>query len=228
MSHSVNPKIFRIKRTKDWDSKGFYEGNFSKYLEEDFIIRKFLEKNERSLGISRIKIERSLNKVNVIVFSMRPGLIIGRGGEGIKKLKAELAKEVMKTPFRKQSDKKDFQLRVEIREVRDSWSTSSLVVHWIADQVEKRTHYRRVLKKSLENIMRQRGIKGARVQVSGRLNGISIARTEWLGEGLLPRQTIRANIDYAAGEAHCSYGVVGVKVWIYKEDVKEEVKEELK
>jgi len=228
MSHSVNPKIFRIKRTKDWDSKGFYEDNFSKYLEEDFIIRSFLEKNERNFGIARIKIERSLNKVNVIIFSMRPGLIIGRGGEGIKKLKTALVKEVTKTPFRKQDSEKDFQLRVEIREVRDSWSTASLIVHWIADQIEKRTHYRRVLKKALENIMRQKGIKGARVQVSGRLNGISIARTEWLREGLLPRQTIRANIDYATGEAHCSYGVIGVKVWIYKEDVKLEDKPEVK
>jgi len=140
-------------------------------------------------------------------------------------LKAELVKAVAKTPFRKKDDKKDFQLRVEIREVRDSWSTASLVVEWVADQIQKRTHYRRVLKKTLEKIMMQKGIKGARVQVAGRLNGISIARTEWLREGLLPRQTIRANIEYARGEAHCSYGVIGIKVWIYKEDVKLEDKE---
>ena len=218
MSHSVNPIVFRIKRTKDWDSKGFYGKNFPAYLEEDFIIRKFLEKKARNLGIARIKIERSLNKVSVIIFSMRPGLIIGRGGEGIKQIKASLLKEISKTAFRKQDNQKDFKLRVEIREVRDSWSTASLVVHWMVDQIEKRTHYRRVLKKTLEKIMLQKGIKGARVQVAGRLNGISIARTEWLREGLLPRQTIRANIDYATGEAHCSYGVVGIKVWIYKED----------
>ena len=225
MSHSVNPVVFRIKKTKDWDSKGFYEKNFPAYLEEDYIIRSLLEKKGPSLGIARIKIERSLNKVNVIISSMRPGLIIGRGGEGIKKLKAELVKAVAKTPFRKKDDKKDFQLRVEIREVRDSWSTASLVVEWVADQIQKRTHYRRVLKKTLEKIMMQKGIKGARVQVAGRLNGISIARTEWLREGLLPRQTIRANIEYARGEAHCSYGVIGIKVWIYKEDVKLEDKE---
>ena len=224
MSHSVNPKIFRIKRTKDWDSKGFYEKNFSEYLQEDFKIRKFFDKQMRNLGIARIKIERSLNKVNVIIFSMRPGLIIGRGGEGIKKIKTALKKEVLKTPFRKQDKNKDFQLRVEIREVRDSWSTPSLVVQWMADQIEKRTHYRRVLKKTLEKIMTQKGIKGARVQVAGRLNGISIARTEWLREGLLPRQTLRANIDYARGIALCSYGVVGIKVWIYKEDEKLEDK----
>jgi len=218
MSHSVNPIVFRIKRTKDWDSKGFYGKNFPAYLEEDFIIRSFLNKKAKNLGIARIKIERSLNKVSVIIFSMRPGLIIGRGGEGIKQIKASLLKEISKTAFRKQDKQKDFKLRVEIREVRDSWSTPSLVVHWMIDQIEKRIHYRRVLKKTLEKIMLQKGIKGARVQVAGRLNGISIARTEWLREGLLPRQTIRANIDYATGEAHCSYGVVGIKVWIYKED----------
>jgi len=228
MSHSVNPKIFRIKRTKDWDSKGFYEKNFSEYLEEDFKIRKFFDKQMKNLGIARIKIERSLNKVNVIIFSMRPGLIIGRGGEGIKKIKIALTKEISKTNFRKQNKKKDFQLRVEIREVRDSWSTASLVVQWMADQIEKRTHYRRVLKKTLEKIMAQKGIKGARVQVAGRLNGISIARTEWLREGLLPRQTLRANIDYARGIAQCSYGVVGIKVWIYKEDDKLEDKDKEK
>lgn len=224
MSHSVNPKIFRIKRTKDWDSKGFYEKSFPEYLEEDFIIRKFLNEKGKNLGVSRIKIERSLNKINVIIFSMRPGLIIGRGGEGIKKIKTELTKKILNTPFRKQDKNKDFQLRVEIREVRDSWSTSSLVVQWMAEQIEKRTHYRRVLKKTLEKIMREKGIKGAKVQVAGRLNGISIARTEWLREGLLPRQTIRANIDYARGKANCSYGVIGIKVWIYKEDEKIENK----
>ena len=228
MSHSVDPKMFRIKRTKDWDSKGFYEKNFPEYLEEDFRIRRFLNNKGRSFGIARIKIERSLNKVNVIIFSMRPGLIIGRGGEGIKKIKTALMKEIAKTSFRKQDKKKDFQLRVEIREVRDSWSTASLVTQWMADQIEKRTHYRRVLKKALEKIMAQKGIKGARVQVAGRLNGISIARTEWLREGLLPRQTIRANIDYAKGIAYCSYGVVGIKVWIYKEDNKPEDKEKEK
>jgi len=218
MSHSVDPKIFRIKRTKDWDSKGFYEKSFPEYLEEDFRIRDFLEKKGKNLGISRVKIERSLNKVNVIILSMRPGLIIGRGGEGIKKMKELLAKEISETSFRKKNKKNDFQLRVEIREVRNSWATASLIVQSISEQIEKRTHFRRVLKKTLEKIMEQKGVKGAKVQVSGRLNGISIARTEWLREGLLPRQTLRANIDYAKGVANCSYGVIGIKVWIYKEE----------
>jgi len=218
MSHSVDPKIFRIKRTKDWDSKGFYEKSFPEYLEEDFRIRDFLEKKGKNLGISRVKIERSLNKVNVIILSMRPGLIIGRGGEGIKKMKELLAKEISETSFRKKNKKNDFQLRVEIREVRNSWATASLIVQSISEQIEKRTHFRRVLKKTLEKIMEQKGVKGAKVQVSGRLNGISIARTEWLREGLLPRQTLRANIDYAKGVANCSYGVIGIKVWIYMEE----------
>lgn len=221
MSHKVHPKIFRIQGTEDWDSRGFYERNFSSYLEEDFKIRKFLEEKMSRLSVGRIEIERSPGKVNVIISSSRPGLIIGRGGEGVEKLKRELINKVLrkKGSGETKKDKSKVQksaLRLEIREIKRPWMHASLVAQFMVEQIEKRISYRRVLKQSLYKVMAQKGVKGARVELSGRLNGIAISRTEWLKEGLLPRQTIRADIDYSQKIAKCSYGVIGVKVWIYK------------
>ena len=215
MSHKVHPKSFRIKGSKDWDSRGFYEKEFKSYLEQDFVIRKFLKQKIGKAGVGRIEIERSAGKINIIISAMRPGLIIGRGGEGIEMLKKELASKIIK---KKAKDKKEerMQLRVEVREIKNPWASSVLVGQWMSSQIEKRIAYRRVLKKALAKIMTQKEIKGARVEVSGRLNGIAIARREWLQRGLLPRQTLRADIDYAQTVAFCSYGSVGIKVWIYK------------
>ncbi len=228
MAHKVNPKLFRIKRTKDWDSKGFYEDNFSEYLKEDFKIREFLKKKIGDCGVSRIEIKRSPNEIKVIISSMRPGLVIGRGGKEVRALRSQLLQKMSETPFRKKKKKEEFKLDIEVKEVRDPWAKASLVAQWMADQIENRTHYRRVLKQALGKIMNQREVKGAKVQVAGRLNGISIARTEWLREGLLPRQTIRADIDFAKDEAYCSYGVIGIKVWIYKKEDKLAKKKEEK
>jgi len=221
MSHKVHPKIFRIQETGDWESRGFYEKNFSSYLEEDYKIRKFLEEKMSKLSVARIEIERSPSKVNIIISSARPGLIIGRGGEGVEKLKRELINKVLreKYPVKTKKDKGKIQrsgLRLEIREIKSPWTHASLVAQFMVDQIEKRMPYRRVLKQSLFKVMTQKGIKGARVELAGRLNGISISRKEWLKEGLLPRQTIRADIDYSHKIAKCSYGVIGIKVWIYK------------
>jgi small subunit ribosomal protein S3 len=222
MSHKVHPKIFRILQTENWESRGFYEKNFSSYLEEDFEIRKFLEEKIGSFGVGRMEIERSPGKINVIISTSRPGLIIGRGGEGIERLKRELIDKLSRQRhlIQKKKDKDKTQgkleLRIEIREIKNPWVHASLVAQLIASQIERRMPYRRVLKQTLSKIMYQKGIKGARVEVAGRLNGIEIARKEWLQEGLLPRQTIRADIDYSHKIAKCSYGVIGVKVWIYK------------
>ncbi len=219
MSHKVHPKIFRIKGTEDWESRGFYGKNFALYLEEDFKIRKFLDSRIGKFGVGRIEIERSPGKVNVIISSSRPGLIIGRGGEGVEKLKKELINKVLRKGFVKKDKVKSRQksgLRLEIREIKNPWTYASLVALWMVDQIEKRMRYRRVLKQTLGKVMSQKGVKGARVELTGRLNGIAISRKEWLKQGLLPRQTIRANIDYSLKIAKCSYGVIGVKVWIYK------------
>lgn len=210
MGHRVHPKAYRIRGIADWDSRGFYKKP-AKLLEEDFKVREFLKKKLSRVGIEKIEIERFSNKLSVIISSARPGLIIGRGGEGVELLKKELQQKVLD----KDTDEKE-ELRIEIREIRDPWTSASLSAQWVAQQIEKRVAYRRVLKRALSKIISHKEIQGARIQLSGRLNGAEIARREWLGSGKLPRQTIRADIDYAKAEAHCNYGVIGVKVWIYK------------
>lgn len=207
MAFKAHPRGLRIRRIEDWNSRGFYEKDFASNLEEDFKIRKFLEEKIGNLGLEKIEIERSPGKINLIINTARPGLIIGRGGEGVEKLKEEIEKKILKGKT---------ELRIEIREVKNPWLSAILVAKWMASQVEKRVPYRRVLKQALARIMSQKGVEGARVQLSGRLDGVEIARTEWLKQGKLPRQTLRANIDYAEATAYCTYGVVGVKVWIYK------------
>ncbi|MCP6719608.1 MAG: 30S ribosomal protein S3 [Patescibacteria group bacterium] len=209
MSHRVHPKIFRIRRTEDWSSRGFYERKFASFLEEDFRIREFLDAKIGKLGVADIETERSPNRISIIIFTSRPGLIIGRGGEGVEALRKELKKKILKG---------DLELKVEIREVKNPWFSASLVAQWMVGQIERRTGYRRVLKRALDKVMSQKGVKGARVEVSGRLNGIEISRKEWLKGGRLPRQTIRADIDYSQNTAFCTYGTVGIKVWIYKGD----------
>lgn len=210
MSHKVHPVSYRRRRIADWDSRGFYKDS-AKTLEEDFKIRKFIQKKLAKIGLEKIEIERFTGKTNIIISSSKPGLIIGRGGEGVERLKNELENKIMG---------KKSGLRIEIREIKNPWSTASLSAQWAAQQIEKRVPFRRVLKMGLQKIMESSSsnekIKGARIEVSGRLNGAEIARREWLAKGQMPRQTIRADIDYALVEARCSYGVIGVKVWLYK------------
>lgn len=212
MSHQVHPKIFRIKDITGWDSRGFYEKKFSSFLKEDFEIREFLNKKLPKGVIEKIEIERFSNKINVVLFTARPGLIIGRRGEGIETLRTELGRKILRQ--NKKSLTKE--LKIEIIDIKDPWTSASLVSQWMAQQIEARVPYRRILKQALNKIMVHKEIQGARVQVAGRLGGLEIARTEWLKVGKLPRQTIRADIDYAQARAYCRYGVVGIKVWIYK------------
>lgn len=206
MSHKVHPKSFRIRYIADWNSRGFYGKKLGPSLEEDFKIREFLNKKLGKVGIEKIEIERFAGKVNIIIFSGRPGLIIGRGGQGLEELKKSLGKII----------KGKTEIKLEIKEVRSIWASAPLVIQWMASQIEKRVRFRRVLKQGLEKVMTTKGVEGARLEVAGRLDGAEIARTEWLRRGRLPRQTLRADIDYSQGEAHCTYGIVGIKVWIYK------------
>jgi len=212
MSHQVHPKIFRIKEITDWNSRGFYEKGFSNFLKEDFEIRDFLTKKLPKGVIEKIEIERFPSKISVILFTARPGLVIGRRGEGIEALKSQLERKILK------KDKKSpiEELKIEIIDVKDPWASASLAAQWMAQQIEARVPYRRVLKQALSKITTRKEVQGARVQVAGRLDGVEIARTEWLKAGKLPRQTLRADIDYAQARAYCRYGVVGIKVWIYK------------
>ncbi|OGZ78893.1 MAG: 30S ribosomal protein S3 [Candidatus Staskawiczbacteria bacterium RIFOXYD2_FULL_37_9] len=220
MAHKVHPKSFRIKGTEDWNIRGFYGKKMPQFLEEDFLIKDFLRKKLAEASVANIEIEHSANKLNIIIETARPGLIIGRGGNGIEVLKKqvenEVRKKIKKFALVKNTTVREYKL--EIKEVKNPWISSALVAQMAAQQIEKRIPFRQVLKKSIERVMTNREVKGIRMEVSGRLNGIEIARREWLGNGRMPRNTIRADIDYAQDEARCTYGKIGIKVWIYKGD----------
>lgn len=218
MTHKVHPKVFRIKEIGDWSSRGFYKKDFGKYLKEDFEIRKFLNQKLAKIGIENIEIERFPTKINVIISTARPGLIIGRRGEGIEELKKDLEKIIFKKPLSmmKKGESRPSELRLEIKEIRYPWLSAALISQWIAQQLERRMPFRRTLKQAIEKSMVHKEAQGIRVQVAGRLDGHEIARTEWLKKGRLPRQTIRADIDYGTARAYCTYGVIGIKVWLYK------------
>jgi small subunit ribosomal protein S3 len=213
MTHKVHPKIFRIRETADWDSR-WLENNNKKYsdnLEEDFKIRKFLNKKLAKVGIEKIEIERSAGKLSVSLLTARPGLIFGRGGAGIEEIKKEIITKILKKVAGKKPE-----LRLEVKEVKNPWLSAPLSAQFIAQQIEKRTPFRKVLKQTLAKIVANKEVKGLRLGVSGRLDGSEIARKEVMRKGQLPRQTIRADIDYGTAQAHCTYGDIGIKVWIYK------------
>ncbi len=229
MSHRVHPKSYRLRGIDDWDSRWFSKKNLSQYLEEDFHIREFIMKKlEKAGGVEKIEIERFPGKIKVGIFSARPGLIIGRGGEGVENLRKQLFLQLSRKAlsnssyllssknFNNENKDKKLELKLEIKEVRNPWFSASLSAQWMAQQIEKRIQHRRVLKQSLDKIIITKGVEGARVEIAGRLGGSDIARREWLKKGRLPRQTIRADIDYGQARANCSYGVIGIKVWIYK------------
>ena len=220
MSHKVHPKIFRIRGIEDWLSHGFYGNKPLKSVKEDYIIRTFLTNKLKESSVEKVEIERYSNKTSVIIHSARPGLIIGRGGEGIEKIRLELLKEVFKKNDLglKELSELGKRLKLEVREVSNPWTSSVLVNQWIAQKIEKRTPFRKTIKQAIEKVMANKGVKGVKIMVSGRLDGAQIARSEWLEKGRLPRQTIRADIDYGFGEARCTYGAIGIKVWIYKGD----------
>ena len=211
MTHKVHPKSFRIKNISDWDSRWISKKNIPQYLEEDLNIRNFLDKKLKEASIEKIEIERYPGKISIIISTARPGIIIGRGGEGVEKIRNHIKDKILK------ADKKRV-LKIEIRGIKNPWIKAQLVSQWIAQQIEKRSRFRRVLKQAISKVMVNKEAKGVKVQVAGRLDGKEIARTEWLKEGRLPRQTLRADIDYGETAAFCTYGKIGVKVWIYKGD----------
>jgi len=214
MSHKVHPKSFRIKGTEDWNVRGFYGKKMIQFLEEDILIKDFLTKKLAEASVANIEIEHSASKFNIIIETARPGIIIGRGGGGVENLKQIVEKKLSAI---KKSDAKR-EIKIEIREIKNSWLSASLVAQWAGQQIEKRVPFRQVLKRSIERVMENKEAKGIRIELNGRLNGVEIARKEWLRQGRLPRNTIRADIDYSQAEAHCTYGAIGIKVWIYKGD----------
>ena len=206
MGQKVNPHGLRVGVIKDWDSKWYAEADFADCLIEDHKIRTFLKKRLFSAGVSKIEIERASDRVKIIIHTAKPGVVIGKGGAEIEKVKAEL---------QKLTDKK---LVVDIKEVKRPDKDAQLVAENIAAQLENRVSFRRAMKSCMSRSMKT-GIKGIKTSVSGRLGGADMARTEFYSEGTIPLQTLRADIDYGFAEADTTYGKVGVKVWIYKGEV---------
>jgi small subunit ribosomal protein S3 len=203
--------------TETWKSKWFARHSFQQFLQEDVRIREYLEKHLKKSGLVRIDIERTGDgTITVIVKTTKPGLIIGKGGAGIEELKKKVKQKL--------GIKKE--LKVNIEEVRDVNLQAQVVANTIAEQLEKRVAFRKLMKQSLEQIMNA-GAKGAKIAIGGRLNGADIARTEHLGSGKIPLHTLRADIDFARSTAFTTYGTVGVKVWIYRGDIFEEKKAEM-
>ena len=206
MGQKVNPHGLRVGVIKDWDSKWYADAEFSDYLVEDYIIRKFLKKKLYSAGVSKIEIERASDRVKVIIYTAKPGVVIGKGGAEIEVTKKELAKL---------TDKK---VMVDIKEIKRPDRDAQLVAENIAQQLENRVSFRRAMKSCMGRTMKS-GAMGIKTCCSGRLGGADIARAEFYSEGTIPLQTLRADIDYGFAEANTTYGKVGVKVWIYKGEI---------
>ena len=212
MGQKVNPHGLRVGVIKDWDSKWYADAEFSDYLVEDYNIRKFLKKKLYSAGVSKIEIERASDRVKVIIYTAKPGVVIGKGGAEIEVTKKELAKL---------TDKK---VMVDIKEIKRPDRDAQLVAENIAQQLERRIAFRRAMKQAVGRTMRL-GAKGIKIACSGRLGGAEIARKESYREGSIPLHTLRADIDYGTAEAHTTYGRIGIKVWIFKGEVLPERKQ---
>ncbi len=214
MSKVVHPYAHRLVILRDWKSRWFSDKNYKGLLKSDIIIREFLEKKLRGFYISRVEIERNLKATKVLIHTSRPGMIIGRSGEGATKLKAELVSKIRKAKI---AIPEDFKL--DIVEVQNPDADAAIVAYSIAEGLEKKLPYRRVLKQTIEKVMSARGVKGARIYLGGRLAGAEIARSEQIKRGSIPLQTFRADVDFAREKAHMSYGDIGIKVWIYRGEV---------
>jgi small subunit ribosomal protein S3 len=210
MGQKVNPVGIRLGITRDWTSK-WYAGtkSFSTNLANDHAVREFLKKRLAEASVSRIHIERAARRVSITIHTARPGIVIGKKGEDIEKVRQEVARR-MKLAIQ--------DVRINIAEIRKPELDAQLVAESIAQQIEKRVMFRRAMKRAVTNTMRS-GALGMKVRASGRLNGAEIARTEWNREGRVPLHTFRADIDYGLAEARTTYGVIGVKVWIFKGEV---------
>ena len=206
MGQKVNPHGLRVGIIKDWDSKWYAEADFADNLVEDYNIRTYLKKKLYSAGISKIEIERASDRLKVIIFTAKPGLVIGKGGAEIENLKIQVQKI---------TDKK---LVLDIKEIKRPDKDAQLVAENIATQLENRISFRRAMKSSMQRTMRS-GAKGIKTAVAGRLGGADMARTEFYSEGTIPLQTLRADIDYGFAEASTTFGKTGVKVWIYHGEV---------
>lgn len=210
MGQKVHPTGIRLGITKEWSSKWYADSQtFSDYVEQDHRVREFLKRKLKDASVSRIHIERPAKKAHITIHTARPGIVIGKKGEDIEKLRAETAR-MLSMPLG--------DVRLNISEIRKPELDAQLVAEGIAQQLERRVQFRRAMRRAVTNTMRI-GAEGIKVKVSGRLNGAEIARSEWYREGRVPLHTFRADIDYGLAEARTTYGVIGVKVWVFRGEV---------
>jgi small subunit ribosomal protein S3 len=210
MGQKVHPIGIRLGITRDWASKWYADSKtYPEYVLADFQVRKFLKEKLKEASVSRIQIERPARKANITIHTARPGIVIGKKGEDIEKLRSAICK-MLKLPLQ--------DVRLNIAEIRKPELDAQLVAEGIAQQLERRTMFRRAMKRAVTNTMRL-GAQGIKVKVGGRLNGAEIARSEWYREGRVPLHTFRADIDYGFSEAKTTYGIIGVKVWIFRGEI---------
>jgi len=209
LGQKIHPYGFRLGYNKDWRSRWFSSKDYPRYVYEDHQVRTFVKKKLYHAGISHIEIERAADKVRVIIFTARPGIVIGRKGSEIEKLKTEL----------KNNFKRDFV--IEVNEVRRPETEAQLVAENVAMQLERRVAFRRAMKRTI-SLAQKFGAEGIKISCAGRLGGADIARTEWFREGRVPLHTLRADIDYGYAMARTTYGIIGVKVWVFKGEILDE------
>lgn len=215
MGKKVNPKIIRMGITRTWPSIWFGLGNkYIKNTRQDVLIRKYIIKEFKEAGIDRVEITRNVDQISIDVFTARPGVIIGRGGNGVEDLKRKLHRKFLSNPMEIRLNN----INLNIKEVENPNLSAQINVQSMIMEIEKRVPFRKVMKQAISRIERG-GALGVKVMIGGRLNGAEIARSEKLISGKLPLSTLRANIDYARGVAHTTYGSIGIKVWIYKGEV---------
>src|SRR4030042_2188922 len=210
MTHRVHPKIFRIKNINDWSSQWFNKRKYRDFLEQDFRIREFIKKQLKQAAVDEVIIKRSANSIQIIIKAGRPGIIIGRGGTGIQDLKKEIIRNIFKERI------KGIDIKIDVEEIPKSEIKAAVVAQGIIEQLERRMPFRRILKQTIEKVMQNPEVKGIKIWVSGRLNGEEMARSEWLMKGKLTLRGLRDNINYSQNNVYTIYGVIGVKVWIYK------------
>lgn len=215
MSKVVHPYAHRLVTLRDWKSRWIAgDKKYQEYLKSDVLIREFLTKKLRGSYVSSVEIERSPKATKLIVRTSRPGLIIGRNGEGLQKLRADIDKLIRKQKLLVASD-----FKIEVVEVQNPDADAAIVAQAVAEALEKRLPFRRVLKQMAEKVMSVKGVQGVRIVLGGRLGGAEIARSEEVKRGSVPLQTIRADVDFAREKAHMAYGVIGIKVWIYRGEI---------
>lgn len=220
MTHRVHPYVFRIGGLTTWKSRWFQQDRFQEYLREDILLRHWLERKLRTAHVKSVEIERFSNSLHIIIKTARPGIVIGRGGEGTQKLKQEIERFLARiAPRRRVVGQKKPEIKVTIEEVRSPETHAAIAAEMIVEDIEKRIPFRRALKQALDKIAQAREVEGVKIALKGRLDGAEMARYEWGKRGRIPLQTIRADVDYAEKTAYTSYGTVGVKVWIYKGEV---------